>query len=111
MLNHTALTLIFVLVLVATLGAWGLTVLLLQASRDAAVEELVAAHACARVHSEGVSRTGSAGTEEHLIQQIRRIDVSVRERYVLVGRLAVLILLATSISYFAIRAFAGFLGM
>lgn len=112
MLNHTALTLIFVLALVVTLGGWGLVVLLLRSRRDTLVEELVSAHAHARVtRVHGDDRTGSAGTEELLIQQIRRIDSRIRERYVLVGSLAVLILLTVSIGYLVIRAFAELLGM
>lgn len=96
-----------VLVVMFVVGAWVLIGLLLQVHRDAAVDNLVAAHTF--VH--GTDRTGGAGAEEVLIQQIQKIESDTRAYHVLVGGLAVLVLFAMAMSDGVTRVLTAFTDM
>lgn len=89
-MNSTALTLMLVLVVVGVLGAWLLIALVLRTRRDTAVENLVVEHD--RHHD-------PAASERALLEEIRRVRAGSRERQILVGSCAVLVLLTASVCY------------
>ncbi len=90
MINPTTLTLMLALVVVGVLGGWLLLGLLLRNRRDSTVETLVLEH----------DRKYEPGVAEHLLlEEIRRLRAATRERQILVGCCAVLILLTVIVGY------------
>lgn len=102
MMNRTAVTLIFALIMMFVLGMWILITLLLHARRDAAVDKLVLTNAIDPADASG---------EQALVQRIQKIRTSAREHHVLVGCLAALLLAAVSMGYFTITAFTTLAGI
>lgn len=89
-MNPTALTLMLALVVAGVLGAWLLIALLLRTSRDTAVESLVLEHD---------RQLDTAASELLLLEEIRRVRAGSRERQILVGSCAALVLVTASIAY------------
>lgn len=90
MMNPTALTLMLALVVVGVLGGWLLLGLLLRIRRDNAVETVVLEHD--RQHA-------SDRSEQLLLDKIQRVRAESRERQILIGCSAVLVLLLTLVVY------------